>query len=354
LIVIDLGGGWMIGKRMAAVAVLLGLCALALLAARPALADPVEDFYRGKTVDLYVGFPPGGGYDIYARVLAAHLGRHIPGRPAILVRNMDGGSGVRAAGYLSSVTSQEGTALGMFLDGITLGKVLGGPGDFDPVKLTWVGRIVSTATVAVVWHSAPAQSVEDAKSHEVIVAASVPGSTSSIIPLALNDLVGTRFKVIRGFQGSPKQSLAMERGEVHAIGAIAWEAIQAGKQDWLAEHKIRALYVHGTRRIADLPDAPAVVEFAADDRARSILRLVSVGPEIGRSIAAEPRIPPERAAALRRAFTQTITDSGFIADMRKRSLGIEPLAGEELQSIVAAAVATPRALVDQVKRYIGP
>lgn len=331
-----------------------GLCALALLAGRPALADPVADFYRGKSIDLYVGFPPGGGYDIYARVLAAHFGRHIPGQPAILVRNMDGGSGVRAAGYLSSVTSQEGTALGMFLDGITLGKVLGGPGDFDPVRLTWVGRIVSTATAAVVWHNAPARSVEDAKSKEIIVAASVPGSTSSIIPLALNDLIGTRFKIIRGFQGSPQQSLAMERGEVHAIGAIAWEAIQTGKPDWLAENKIRVLYVHGTRRIADLPDAPAVAEFAADDRARSILRLVGVGPEIGRAIAAEPRIPPERAAALRRAFMRTMADPDFIADMRKRSLGIEPLTGEELQSIVAAAVATPRALVDQVKRYTGP
>jgi hypothetical protein len=174
------------------------LCALTLLATGPALADPVEDFYRGKTISLYVGFPPGGGYDIYARVLATHLGRHIPGQPAVIVRNMDGGSGVRAAGYISGVTAQDGTSLGMFLDGLTLGKVLGGPGDFDPVKLTWIGRIVSTATVAVVWHTAPAQTIDAAKSHEILVAASVPGSTSSIIPLALNDLIGTRFKVIRG------------------------------------------------------------------------------------------------------------------------------------------------------------
>jgi tripartite-type tricarboxylate transporter receptor subunit TctC len=335
-----------------------GRCALVLalapLAAMPAGADTIEDFYRGKTISLYVGLPPGGGYDIYARVLAAHLGRHVPGQPTVLVKNMDGGSGVRAAGYISNVTPQDGTSLGMFLDGLTLGKVLGGPGDFDPIKLTWVGRIVSTATVAVVWHTSAAQSVEDAKSKEIIVAASVPGSTSSIIPLVLNDLIGTRFKVIRGFQGSPKQSLAMERGEVHAIGAMAWEAIQSSKQDWLTGNKIRILYVHGSRRIADLPNDPAVLEFADDDKARNILRLVSVGPEIGRSIAAEPRIPPERAAALRRAFMQTVADPDFIADMRKRKLGIEPLPGEALQSIVAAAAATPRERVEQVKRYIGP
>jgi tripartite-type tricarboxylate transporter receptor subunit TctC len=336
------------------IVVALGILALAVLLPADAAADPIEDFYRGRTISLYVGFPPGGGYDIYARVLAAHLGRHVPGHPAVVVRNMGGGSGVRAAGYISSVTPQDGTALGMFLDGVTLGKVLGGPGDFDPVRLTWIGRVVSTATLAVVWHTAPAQSVEDAKSKEVIVAASVPGSTSSIIPLALNDLIGTRFKVIRGFQGSPQQSLAMERGEVHAIGAIAWEAIQTTKPDWLSENKIKALYAHGARRIPDLPGAPAVVEFARDESARSILRLIGVGPDIGRSIAAEPGIPPGRAAALRRAFTSTMADKAFVADMRKRKLNIEPLTGEELQTIVAAAVATPRELVDQVKRYIGP
>jgi hypothetical protein len=173
-------------------------------------SQPAADFYRDKTINLYVGFPPGGGYDIYARVLAAHFGRHVPGNPSIVVRNMTGGSGVRAAGYISTVTLQDGTSLGIFLDGITLGKVLGGGGDFDPLKLVWIGRIVSTATVAVVWHTSPGQSVEDAKNKEIIVAASVAGSTSSIIPTALNDLIGTRFKVIRGFQGSAKQSLAME------------------------------------------------------------------------------------------------------------------------------------------------
>jgi len=271
-----------------------------------------------------------------------------------VVKNMDGGSGVRAAGYISNVSAQDGTALGMFLDGLTLGKVLGGPGDFDPTKLTWIGRMVSTATVAVVWHTAPAQSVADAKSREIIVAGSVPGSPSSYIPLALNDLISTRFKVIRGFQGSPQQALAMERGEVHAIGAMSWEAIQTNHRAWLADKKIKVLYAQGARRIADLPDAPSVVEFASDERSRSVLRLVSISPDIGRAIAAEPRIPAERAAALRRAFMQTMADADFAAEMKTRSLGIEPLTGDDVQSIVIIAVATPRALVDQVKRYITP
>jgi tripartite-type tricarboxylate transporter receptor subunit TctC len=265
---------------------------------------------------------------------------------------MVGGSGVRAAGYISTVTPQDGTSLGMFLDGITLGKVLGGPGDFDPLKLVWIGRIASTATVAVAWHTSPAISVEQAKSKAILVAASVATSTSSIIPTALNDLVGTKFKVIKGFQGSPQQSLALERGEVNAIGSIAWEAIQTSKQHWLAQNQIRVLYAQGTKRIKELPNDPAVVEFAVDQRSRDILSLISVGPEIGRSIAAEPGIPGQRAEALRQAFMATMQDASFINEMKKRKLDIEPLAGAGVEQAVATAMKTPRDLVNQVTRYI--
>ena len=211
------------------------ICAgvLALAIHTPAHAQSVADFYRGKTISLYVGFPPGGGYDLYARVVAPYFARHIPGNPTIVVKSMLGGSGIMAAGYMSNITPQDGTSLGLFLDTTTLGKVLGGPGQFDPVKLVWIGRIVSTATVSVVWHSSAVQSVEAAKRGEIAIAASVPSNSSSFIPTALNDLIGTKFKIIRGYQGSPPMALAMERGEVDAIGGIAWEAIQTTKPDWL-------------------------------------------------------------------------------------------------------------------------
>jgi tripartite-type tricarboxylate transporter receptor subunit TctC len=140
------------------------LWAAALLSVSPASADAIADFYRGRSISLYVSFPPGGGYDIYARVLAPHFTRHIPGSPTIVIKNMEGGSGVKAASYITGLTPQDGTSLGLFLDTLTLGKVLGGPGEFDPVKLTWIGRIVSTATVSVVWHTAAVQSVEAARS----------------------------------------------------------------------------------------------------------------------------------------------------------------------------------------------
>jgi tripartite-type tricarboxylate transporter receptor subunit TctC len=328
-------------------------CALALLWPAAAMADPVADFYHGKSISVYVAFPPGGGYDIYARVLAPHFTRHIPGNPSIVIKNMEGGSGVRAASYMTNITPQDGTSLGLFLDTTTLGKMLGGPGDFDPVKLVWIGRIVSTATVSMVWHTSPVQTVEEAKRKEIVMGATVPANSSSIIPTAMNDLVGTKFKIVRGFQGSPPMALAMERGEVDAIGGISWEAIQMTKQEWLTEKKAKVLFVQGAYRLKDLPNDPGLLDFAVDDRSRKLLGLIGSGPDIGRAIVAEPGIPAERAAALRKAFMATMEDPAFIEDMHKRNLNIEALSGEEVQNIVAAAVATPRELVEQAKRYAG-
>src|SRR5207248_229061 len=197
------------------------ICAAMLLGQAPALADPVADFYRGKSISLYVGFPPGGGYDLYARVVAPYFAKHIPGNPTIVVKSMLGGSGIMAAGYMSNITPQDGTSLGLFLDTTTLGKVLGGPGQFDPVKLVWIGRMVSTATVSVVWHTAPVQSVEEAKHRQLMIAATVPSNSAAFIPTALNDLIGTKFKIILGFRGSPDHALAMQRGEAEPIGAMS-------------------------------------------------------------------------------------------------------------------------------------
>src|SRR5437016_5380358 len=313
---------------------LVGVCALAFTS--PAAADAVADFYHGKTISLYVSFPPGGGYDIYARVLAPHFTRHIPGNPAIVIKNMEGGSGVRAASYMTSITPQDGTSLGLFLDTLTLGKVMGGPGEFDPERMVWIGRIVSTATVSVVWHTSPVQTIEQAKTRELLMAGTVPSNTSSFIPAALNDLIGTKIKVIMGYRGSPDQALAMMRGEVQSIGGISWEAVQTNHRDWLDENKVRVLYAQGAYRIKELPNDPALLDFATDERSRNILALLGSGPDIGRSLVAEPGIPPERAAALRKAFIDTWEDPDLNADMKKRNLTLEPQTDEEVQTTAAA------------------
>src|SRR5262245_18465140 len=327
--------------------------AAVLLAQSAAGAEPVADFYRGKTISLYVGFPPGGGYDLYARVFAPHFARHIPGNPQIVIKTMLGGSGIQAAGYMTNITAQDGTSLGLFLDSLTLGKVLGGHGEFDPVKLTWIGRIVSTATVSVVWHTSPVQTIEEAKTRELLMAGTVPSNTSNFIPAALNDLIGTKIKVIMGFRGSRDQALGMLRGETHSMGGMSWEAIQTNHKEWITEKKIRILYAQGAHRIKDLLNDPALLDSPTDDRSRRILALLGSGPDIGRSLVAEPGIPPERAAALRQLFMATAQDPDLIAEIKRRNLTLEPLGGEEIQKMVAAYAATPKELVDQAKRYIG-
>src|SRR4051794_20826530 len=293
------------------------LCGVASvwLSLAPALAEPIADFYRGKTISLYVGFPPAGGYDIYARLFAPHFGRHIPGNPTITVKNMDGGSGTRAAAYISHVTPQDGTSLALCLDTLTIGKLLGGPGEFDPVKLVWIGRMVSTDSVAMVWHTAPAQTVEEAKRIPIAIAVTQAGNSTSMIATALNDLVKTKFKIVRGYQGSPPMALAMERGEVDAMGGMSWEAVQTTKQHWLTEKKARVLYTFGAHRLKDVPDAPALTDLAVDENSAKILSLLAGGADIGRAIVAEPGIPRERAAALRQAFLATMADSEFLAEM---------------------------------------
>lgn len=330
------------------------LCAALMLPASAADADTVADFYRGKTIGLYIGFPPGGGYDIYARMIAPHWSRHIPGNPTITVHNMDGGVGVRAATYIANATAQDGTALGLFQDGMTLAKVMGGPGDFDPVKFAWIGRIVSTATFTLLWHTSPVQSIEDAKKREITISATSVSSSSSYVPLALNDLIGTKFKVIRGYRGAAPMALALEQGEVHAHGGIALEAILATKKEWLTEKKAKFFYYLGARRHRDLPDVPGLLDLAVDEKSRRILGLFGGAVDIGRSFVAEPGAPAARVAALRAAFMSMTADPAFVAEMKKRNLGVEPMEGAELQKIVATAAATPTDLVAQAKRYFAP
>lgn len=326
------------------------LSALTAVAAR---ADAVADFYRGKQISLYVAFPPGGGYDIYARLFGPYFSKYIPGNPQILVKNMEGGSGVRAAAYITTATPQDGLSLGMFLDTLTLGKVLGGPGDFDPQKLQWIGRLNATATVALVWHKSKVQTMEEAKKQEIIIAGSVPSNSSSFIPTALNDLYGTKFKIILGYQGSPPMALAMERGEVDAIGGMSWEALQLERQHWLDQKLAKILFTQGARRYRELPDVPGLLDFATDERSRILFNLLGSGPDVGRAFVAEPGAPAERVAALRKAFLEAMADAQWIEEARKRNLGLDALSGEALQQIVSEAVSTPREILDQARKYIG-
>ena len=317
-------------------------------------AEPVADFYRGKQISLLIGFPPGGGYDIYARAFAPYFARHIPGNPTVLVQNMEGGVGVRAASFLANASSQNGTTLGMFLDGLSLSKILGGPGAFDPVKFAWIGRIVSTATFTMVSSSANATSIAEAKGAEITIGATSASSSSSYVPMALNDLIGTKFRIIRGYTGAPPISLAMERGEVDAHGGLALEVIQTSKKDWLETGKAKFLYYLGAHSHPAVLSAPGLLDLATDQKSRNILGLLAGAVDVGRALAAEPSAPPERIAALRKAFMEAVNDPEFIADAKAHQLSVEPLSGEQVQAIIRDAAATPPEMISVTNKYFTP
>ena len=340
-------------KHISCFAVRWSVCA-AILSSSAALGQTVEDFYKGKQISLYVGYPAGGGYDLYARLLAAHYSKHIPGRPVVTVKNMEGGNGVRAAGYMTAVTPQDGLSLGLFGQALALGKLMGGPGDFDPSKFQWVGRIMTGQSFAAAWHTTGVRTVGDVKTRELITATTATTNDAHFLPKALNDLVGAKFKLVTGYQGSSDMLLALERGEVEAVSGIGLEIIQGSRPTWLLENKINILFTFGIERAKDLPDVPSLVEQGVDTRSKQILALLGGGADIGRAIAAEPMIPRERLEALRTAFSETVSDPEFMASAEKAKLSLEPMKGAELQIVVSSITGSSADVIAAARKYFSP
>jgi tripartite-type tricarboxylate transporter receptor subunit TctC len=313
-----------------------------------AYADPIADFYRGKVISNIVGFGTGGGYDLYARLVARHLGRHIPGQPTITVRNMPGAGSRIAGDFVSNVAPQDGTALG-FLTSATVVDQLLDPAKtrFDAQKLIWIGRLNDIAQVAIVWHTAPALTVEEAKKKDVVLAASSPLNLSATLPLAFNRMVGTRFKVISGY--TTDMVLAMQRGETHGVGGTSWEPLKVTYAHLLKENRIRVLYMMGIERHRDLPNVPALPEFGRNEADRQVFRLLGSISDIGRSIVTGPRVPQDRAAALRHALGTMVKDPAFIADSAQLGLDINYLPGTELQVLVQQLMGAPTTVIERAK-----
>jgi tripartite-type tricarboxylate transporter receptor subunit TctC len=332
---------------------LIAIAALVACETPFAHADAVADFYRGKVISNIVGFGTGGGYDLYARLVARHLGRHIPGNPGFTVRNMPGAGSRIAGDFLSNVAPQDGTVLGFLTSATVVDQLLDGVNSrFDAQKLTWIGRLNDIAQVAVVWHTAPALTVEEAKEKDVVLAASSPLNLSATLPLAFNRMVGTRFKVIAGY--TTDMVLAMQRGETHGVGGTSWEPLKVTYAHLLKENRIRVLYMMGIERHRDLPNVPSLPEFGRTEADRQIFRLLGSISDIGRSIVAGPRVPQDRAEALRGAIAAMIKDPAFIADSTQLGLDINYLPGTELQTMVQQLTATPKTVIDRAKAVTAP
>jgi tripartite-type tricarboxylate transporter receptor subunit TctC len=325
-------------------AALLSLAALSFAAASsPAFAQPSADFYRGKTVNLIVGSGEGGGFDLSARMSAPYLARYIPGNPTVLVQNMPGASGLRAAEYVYNVAPRDGTVICITQPSIVLHKVLNASARFNPVDYSWIGRIASFTTYGVVWHTAAVQTMADAKSKEVILGAVGPSGPAVMLPSALNQLAGTRISIVKGYKSAAELGLAIERGEVQGSGSASYEFV-AGK-GWLDKKLARLLYTIGLARNPNAPDVPTVVELAPDARGKGIMRLGASASEIGRSIIAPPGIRAERVAVLRQAFERMVKDPDFIAESARRSLDFDPLPADAIRKVVADDMAMPADIV---------
>jgi tripartite-type tricarboxylate transporter receptor subunit TctC len=328
--------------------------AMLLLVAPPAAQaqQSVQDFYKGKKLDMVIGYAPGGGYDLVARLVARHLGNFIPGNPTIIPRNMPGAGSRTAVTFIYGVAPQDGTVLGTADQSLSAEQAMGQKLPFDVSKLTYIGNPMADNNTTVVWHTSGIKTIEDAKQKEVPMGAT-GGSTSSQYPTIMNALLGTKFKVVVGYPGGNDINLAMERGEVAGRGSNAWASWKSTRPDWLKDKKINILVQIGLTKAHDLPDVPLLVDLAKNDADRAAFKLLSASTTIGRPIFSTPNVPPERTKALRDAFDKMVKDPTFLEEAKKMNFDIEPISGAELQKIVAEIVATPKEIGERVHSLIG-
>ena len=331
----------------------LAAVAVVSLLALPAAADPIADFYHGKTLTIVTGNSAGGDYDNRARLVARHIGHHIPGEPSIIVRNMPGAGGVAAANWLAKLAPKDGTALYLITQNLPSVQALrSAPVEFDVRAFQWIGNTTDSPNVITVWSATGIRTIEDAKQREVVLGASGAGSASYYYPATLNALVGTKFKIVPGYPGGNELNLAMERGEVGGRGSQLWAAWKSTRPEWLRDNKITILVQIGLKRAPDLPDVPLMFELANNDDDRVILRFLSSDTALARAFVTTPETPPERVAALRRAFDATMKDPQFLAEANQAKIDISPVDGEQAQEIATSIVNTAPAALERVKAIL--
>ena len=318
--------------------------------ANVALADPVADYFRGRTVSVYIGYGPGGGYDLSARVLARHMGRHIPGEPVLVPRNMPGAGSLQLANYLYNHAPRDGTEFGIFGRTTPIDPLLGTNGvQFDARKFTWLGSTSNEVSTCIAWHNAPVQNLSDLFSKELTVGASGAASPSAVFPNIFNAVLGTRFKVINGYPSSANILTAVEQGELNGFCSWGWVPMKAMRGEWLREHKFNVLFQIGLRKHPDHPDIPLVLDLARTPQDRQLLEVL-VSPQVfARPFAAPPGLPPAHVRALRQAFDETVRDAAFIAEAERLALEPDLVTGAQIDEILARIYAAPEPLLARAR-----
>ena len=333
----------------------VAIAGIAILLTNAASAQPAAPFYAGKTINIYIGTGEGpGALSAYPRAIAAVIGKYIPGHPTILVRNMPGAGGIKAANFIYSIAPQDGTAWGFITRGFVRAPLLQNPqAQFDPTKYHWIGTTSQETSVAAVWASATrVRSLTDAATEEVVFGGTSLATDTGLFPTILNRLIDTKFKVIVGYKSSTDVDLAMQRGEVQ--GKIwTWGSLKSGSTaDWVADRKVALLAQFGLQRAKDLPDLPLALDFAKTPEDRQVMELIFAPLALGYPSFMGPGVPPERVEIMRRAFDRTVQDPEFIDLMKQQNLVVDPATGEAMQAIVQRLYQMPPSVIERARKYL--
>jgi tripartite-type tricarboxylate transporter receptor subunit TctC len=334
--------------RLTPVAALLTLATLTSAYAQ----DDVAAFYKGRQMTMLVGSGAGGTYDVSARILARHIVRHIPGNPTIVVQNQPGAGGLTVANQMFNAAPRDGSMIALVNNGVPTSPFLTpDQAKFDPVKLSWLGATNRETQIVVVWHTAPVTTMDDLFKKEVIVGGVAPGTATVDYPLVANSILGTKFKIVSGYAGTPAVNLAMERGEIQGDAGRGWVTAKAQDIQLIRDKKFRIIAQYGARKAADLPDTPLMPagKTEADQQA---LTLLYSRQEYGRPFFAPPGVPPARLAALRAAFDATLKDPEFLADAKKALWETELVTGPELDALTKRLATTPPAVAARLRQAL--
>jgi tripartite-type tricarboxylate transporter receptor subunit TctC len=333
----------------------LAAALIALLTGTVTRADSPADFYKGRTLDFYIGYSVGGGYDLYARVIARHLGNHIPGNPTVLPKNMEGAGSLRLANWMFRVAPKDGSVIATIGRGTGFDPILGVKGaTFDGTKFTWIGSANNEVSVCVAWNATSGiKTFEDLFTKEMTVGGTSTSADTDAFPRILNGVLGTKMKIVSGYPGGNDVVLAMERGEVQGRCGWSWSSVISTHKAWLEEKKMTVLTQLALQKHPELPNVPLIMDLAKTDEQKQILRLIFARQVMGRPYFAPPGVPADRAEVLRKAFMDTMQDKDFLADAEKAQLEITPVGGEEVQKLVTEVYATPPEIAKKAAAILG-
>lgn len=307
-----------------------------------------------KQINLQIGYPPGGGYDAYGRLLARHMGKYLPSNPTFVVSNVPGAGSIILANNLYNRAPRDGSVIGIVTGDAALNPLFGHPeAHYDALKFSWIGSMSEETSTCFAWHSSPVRSIQDVFHRPFIVGTSSSTGTTYSYPTSSNYLLGTQFKIISGYDGTNGAMLAVERGELEGMCGTAWNSIKSGRPQWLGEHLIRIILQEATHPNPDLAGVPTVMDLAKTEQQKQALQLIYGWQIMGRPLVAPPGVPANRLSVLRAAFDATMRDPAFIADAEKAKLDIRPVGAADIMAFLTEVYQTPKPVVDEAAIALG-